>query len=146
MAKQIKRWDPFKEITTLRDEMDRLFEYFFGRPSMEPVSGVWVPAVDMEETDDELIVHIELPGMKKEDINLSVRGDVLTVSGEREHKKEEKTKTYHRIERAYGKFQRSIPLPVEVDTEKSKATYENGILTVRLPKSAKSKSKEIKIT
>ena len=146
MAKTIKRWDPFKELRTMRDEMDRLFEYFFGVPSIEGYSSTWIPPVNIEETENEVVVHVEIPGMKKEDINLSVRADMITISGEREQKKDEKNKTYHRIERFYGKFQRTIQLPVDVDIDKTKATYENGILTISLPKSAKNKAKEIKIS
>ncbi len=142
----IIRWDPFKEIATLRDEVERVFDTFFGRRGLLAERDLaFVPAIDVEETDNEFIVKAELPGMEKKDIKISLTEDTLTISGERKREKEEKNKTYHRIEMAYGKFSRTIEFPCEVDPQKAKAVYKNGVLTVRIPKSEKSKPREIEI-
>ncbi len=143
MAMDITRWDPWKD---LREEIDRVFDSFFGRyPAIPEQEGYFIPAIDVEETDNEYIVKAELPGLKKEDIKISVRGDSITISGERKREKEEKGKTYHRIEMAYGKFVRTIQLPDEIQPDKAKAEYKDGILIITLPKSEKSKPKEIEI-
>lgn len=142
----IIRWDPFRELATLRDEMERLFDTFFGRRSaLMEREYTYVPAVDVEETDNEFIVRAELPGMDKKNIKISLSEDAITISGERKRHKEEKSKTYHRIEMAYGKFTRTIEFPCEVDPASAKAVYKNGILTITVPKSEKAKPKEIEI-
>lgn len=146
MTRELSRWDPFKELASLRDEIEKVFDSFFGRtPHLIEREGYWVPAIDIEETDNEYIVKAELPGMKKEDIKISLTEDSLTISGERKMEKEEKGKTYHRVEMSYGKFQRSISFPSEVKPEEAKATYKDGILTITIPKSEKAKPKEIEI-
>jgi HSP20 family protein len=146
MANQpIKKWEPFKELVTLRDDMDRFFNSFFGRSLGDNYEGVWAPVVDIEEDKDTFIVKAELPGMKKEDIKISVRGNILSLVGERKYGSEEKNKTYHRIERAYGKFVRTITLPTEVESDKVKAAYQDGILTITLPKPETMKPKEVEI-
>lgn len=145
MARDIARWEPFKELAALRDEVDRLFDSFFGRlPSIE-IERRWMPAINLEETEEEYIVNAELPGIKKEDIELKLTEDGLTISGERKRSKEEKGKTFHRVEMAYGRFQRTLSFPEEVVPDKAKATYKDGILTIRVPKSLRSKPKEIEI-
>jgi len=146
MVRDLMRWDPFKEISTLREEIDRLFDSFFGRQTSMATEGFWVPAIDVEETDSDYIVKAELPGLKKDDIKIAVTEDTLTISGERKMEKEEKGKTYHRIEMNYGKFERTIRFPSEVNPEKAKASYKDGILTVTIPKSEKTKAKELEIT
>ena len=147
MAKHMVAWDPFREIASLRDDMDRMFDSFFGRvpADRDKRDGIWLPLVDIEENHDEVTVRAELPGMTKEDIKVSVVGNVLTLSGERRYQSEEKGRTFHRIERAYGKFYRSITLPTEVDNAKVKAQYRDGILTIALPKSQDNRPKEIAI-
>lgn len=146
MANQpIKKWEPFRELVTLRDDMDRFFNSFFGRTPGEDIDGVWAPVVDIEEDKDNYVVKAELPGMKKEDIKISVRANVLSLIGERKYGTEDKDKTYHRIERSYGKFVRSIALPTEVDGDKVKAVYQDGILTITLPKPDLMKPKEVDI-
>ncbi|MEO0230510.1 MAG: Hsp20/alpha crystallin family protein [candidate division WOR-3 bacterium] len=146
MVRDIMRWDPFKEISSLRDEIDRLFDSFFGRQtSIASTEGFWVPAIDVEETENDYIVKAELPGLKKEDIKLCVTDDSLTISGERKMEKEEKGKTYHRIEMNYGRFERTIRFPSEVVPDKAKASYKDGILTVTIPKTEKAKAKELEI-
>ncbi len=146
MAKNLMRWDPFREIASLREDMDRLFDSFFGRPlDLERREGIWSPLIDIEENDSEVMVKVEVPGMSKEDIKVSVTDNALTISGERKHESEEKGKTFHRIERAYGKFYRTISLPAEVNHDKVKASYKEGVLTITLPKAETSQSKEIPI-
>ncbi len=144
MVRELARWDPFKELLSLRDEFDRVFKEFFVRP--ERVEEEWFPLLDMKEDAENLIVNLEVPGMRKEDIKVTLRGNQLMITGERKFEKEKKDETYHRIERSYGKFQRIITIPVEVDQSKIKATYENGVLTITMPKTEKEKPKEIEIS
>lgn len=146
MAFELTPWRPFRELTTLRDEMDRLWNRFFGDwPSLEPFRGEWVPSLDVSETKDDLVVKVEVPGLEAKDIDISIINDVLTIKGEKKQEKEEKDEDFHRVERAYGTFSRSIRLPVDVDSNRIKATHKNGVLKIVLPKSEKAKSKEIKI-
>ena len=140
----LKRCDPFRELLSLRDDMDRFFNTFFGRPP-EEVEGFWSPTVDIEEDNENFLVKAELPGLKKEDIKISVRGNILSVSGERKHESETKSKTFHRIERSCGRFSRTIALSSDVDSDKVKATYKDGILTITLPKPESSKPNEIEV-
>ncbi len=144
MAK-IKRWEPFRELESFKRSMERLFDSFFGRYPLEEYEGFWTPPVDIEETENDVVVRIEIPGMKKDDIKIKTTGDSITISGEKRHESEEKGKHFHRIERAYGRFERTVPLPVEIEPDKARASYENGVLTVTLPKSEKAKAKEIEI-
>ena len=145
MARHIVKWDPFKELASLREDMNRLFESFFERYPKEKTEGFWSPSIDVEETENKFVVKAELPGMKKENIKVSLSSDTLTISGEKERREEEKGKTYYRMERAYGKFQRTITLPAEIETDKAKVSYTDGILTLTLPKSEISKPREIPI-
>ncbi|MEO0019403.1 MAG: Hsp20/alpha crystallin family protein [candidate division WOR-3 bacterium] len=145
MAKHLTTWDPFREMVSLRDELDRLFDSVFGRLPRERAETYWAPPLDIEENDDSIVVRVELPGMNKEDIKVSLSGDTLTISGERKQESERKGKTYYRVERAYGKFQRTVTLPAEVEGDKAKASYKAGVLELVLPKSEKSKAKEITI-
>ncbi|MEW6726322.1 Hsp20/alpha crystallin family protein [Desulforudis sp. 1088] len=126
----IRRWDPFSEINTLRDQMNRMMEFF--RPGLrEPA----VPRIDLHQTDDEVIATAEIPGLvSKEDIEVSVTPDSLSVSGEIKRQHAVNEEDYLHAERYYGSFSRVLPLPVEVKPEESHATYENGVLTVRMPK------------
>ncbi len=143
--KLIKRWDPFRELISLREDMDRLFNAFFGKPIAEESEGIWIPVIDIEEDNENFIVSAELPGLKKEDVKISVRGNLLTISGERKQEAETKNKTYHRVERMYGKFSRTISLPSDVDVNKIKAVYKDGVLHITLPKPETMKPKEIEV-
>ncbi|MGB9720868.1 MAG: Hsp20/alpha crystallin family protein [bacterium] len=143
--RQIRKWDPFRELMSLREDMDRLFNTFFGKHMVEQTEGIWVPVIDIEEDNDNFIVKAELPGLKKEDVKIAVRGNLLTVSGERKQEEETRNKTYHRIERSYGKFSRTISLPSEIDANKIKAVYKDGILHITLPKPETMKPKEIEV-
>lgn len=145
MAKNLVRWDPFREMASLREEMDRVFDSLYGRYPRERAEISWAPPLDIEETENEITVRAEIPGMKKEDIKISLTGDTLSISGERRHEEEQRGKTYHRIERAYGRFMRTLVLPNDVQADKVKAAYSDGILELTMPKSEKAKAREISI-
>jgi HSP20 family protein len=137
--------DPFRDI---QNEMNRLFDRFLGRLPAT-VSGTdrqtWVPVVDMYETSDDLVVDFELPGVPEKEISLSITGDLLTVKGEREFNPQQSDDTHFHMERVYGKFERSIRLPRPVQADRVSATYRDGVLEVRLPKTEEVRPKEIKI-
>lgn len=147
MRHDLTKWEAMPDVVSLQDEMNRLFLDFFGRTPGRRVAAeaLWAPIMDIEETKDDIIVKAEIPGMTKDDVKIQVTGDLLTISGERKREEETKEKTYHRIERSYGQFQRMITLPSEVQSSKAKASYENGVLTIKLPKSEEVKPKEISI-
>lgn len=139
------RWEPAREMMTLREAMDRLFDDAFTRPLSIAGNGWAVPAVDMYQTDNEVVVKAALPGMKSEDVQLNVTGEVLTIKGEIKQKDEVKEKAYHLREQRWGMFERSVILPTEVVADKAKADFENGILTISLPKAEEAKPKSISI-
>ena len=144
----ITRWRPFRDMVSIQDEMNRLFDDFFGRPVTRPswAEEAWCPCVDMSETKDNVIIKAEIPGMSKEDVKVSAQDNVLTLTGEKKQEKEEKDANYHRIERSYGSFSRSFTLPTSVQPDKVKATYKDGILRITLPKTEEAKPKEIPIS
>jgi len=145
MIKDLTKWDPFRDILSVKEGFDRLMEDYFGRFPEKVGEEAWYPIADIKETSDEIIVSAEIPGMKKSDIKLTLSDNQLTIQGEKKMEKEEKNETYYRIERAYGKFKRVIPLPIEVEEAKVSATYKDGVLHIKLPKSEKSKKKKIDI-
>ena len=141
-----ERWEPSRGVLDIQQEMNRLFDSFFGRPlGTNAAERVWVPLVDVYETKDDLVVSLELPGVREKEVEVSITGDLLTVKGERRFDREVKDESFHRVERVYGKFERAIPLPVAVQTDKVKATYRDGMLEIRLPKVEEVKPKQIKI-
>lgn len=138
------RWEPVREMMTLREAMDHLFDDAFTRPlSMSAVSAM--PAIDLYQTADEIVVKAALPGLKPDEVQISVTGEVLTLRGEFKQQEEKKEATWHMREQRYGSFERSIMLPTEVQTDKAKADFENGILTVSLPKAEAVKPRTINI-
>ena len=139
------RWEPAREMMTLREAMDRLFDDAFTRPLSIAGNGWAVPAVDMYQTDNEVVVKAALPGIKAEDVQLNVTGEVLTIKGEIKQKEEVKEKAYHLREQRWGMFERSVILPAEVVADKAKADFENGILTIAIPKAEEAKPKTISI-
>jgi len=145
MARDLTRWDPFHDILSIKENFDRLLQDYFGGFSEKKAEEVWYPLIDIKENPDEIVVAAEIPGMKKSDIKLAISDNQLSIQGERKMEKEEKNETYYRIERTYGKFKRVITLPSEVEDEKVTATYKDGILQIRLPKSEKGKPKKIDI-
>lgn len=143
----VDRWNPFRDISEIQSEMNRLFDSLFGRPvRVGLVDRVWAPVVDVSETKkDELVVTAELPGVNEKEVQVNITGDVLTIKGERHQEGETQEENYHRLGRFYGKFERNIPLPIPVETNKVKATYRNGLLEIHLPKAEAVKPKEVKI-
>ncbi|HUM16001.1 MAG TPA: Hsp20/alpha crystallin family protein [Candidatus Nitrosotalea sp.] len=135
-----------RDLTDIQSHMNRLFDNFIGQPSSPGVvERVWAPAADMYETGNEVVVAAELPGLNEKDIHLSITGDLLTIRGERRWTGGAEDATHYRQERWFGKFERGFSLPVPVETGQVKATYRDGVLTVKLPKSEAIKPKEIKI-
>jgi HSP20 family protein len=138
------RWEPAREIMSLREAMDRLFDDAFTRPLS--LTGTWsVPAVDMYQTDDEIVVKAALPGVKADEVQISVTGEVLTIKGEVKQEEEKKERSWHIRERRYGSFERSIILPTDVVADKAKAEFENGVLTITLPKAEDVKPRTISV-
>lgn len=138
---------PFSELSTVRSEMDRLWNRVLEDWSLPAVFAKgWAPTADISETKDKLIVKAELPGLEPEDIKLSLSGNLLTIQGEKKKEKEEKDEQHYSLERYSGQFQRSFQLPVEVLEDKIEAKFDKGVLTITMPKTAKSQKKEIKIS
>jgi HSP20 family protein len=143
----VSRWDPFRDLSVLQERMNRLFEdagrgY---RGDEAAATTTWSPAVDIYETENEIMVKAELPGIDRKDIVLNLENNVLTLKGERKFEKETRQENYHRIERSYGAFSRAFSIPAIVDEEKIRADYKDGILTIGLPKKNQVKPKQIKI-
>jgi HSP20 family protein len=130
-------WPPFGRLTSLQDELNRLFE--------SPLTG-WAPPLDVHEDKDNFSVHVELPGMKREDIEVTLQDGALVISGERKEEKVQEGTEVHRQERFYGKFTRALTLPAAVASEKVKAQFKDGILTVTLPKAEEAKPKSITVS
>jgi HSP20 family protein len=138
------RWEPAREMMSLRDAMDRLFDDAFTRP-LSLRDGWSAPAIDMYQTDDEVVVNAALPGFKADEVQINITGDVLTLKGEVRQAEEKKEKAWHIREQRYGSFERSVALPTAVVTEKAKAEFENGILTITLPKADEVKPRTITV-
>ncbi|HIC93666.1 MAG TPA: Hsp20/alpha crystallin family protein [Anaerolineae bacterium] len=140
------RWEPFEELISLREAMDRLFEESFVRPwSLWPSLWEGTVPVDMYETEDSVVVTAAVPGVKPEDIDITVTGDTLTIKGEVKAEREEEKANYICRERRYGAFSRSVSLPAGLETDKAEATFENGILRLTIPKAEHAKPKTIKV-
>ncbi len=141
------RWQPFDELVSLRDAMDRVFEDSFIRPRwgwMAPMGAANL-AIDMYETKDEVVVKAALPGIKPEEVQVSITGNTLTIKGESKEENEVNEKDYIRKERRYGSFTRSVTMPSGLKADKAEATFEDGVLTLKVPKSEEVKPKTIKI-
>jgi HSP20 family protein len=147
----IVRWEPFRDLMTVQDRMNRIFDDAFrgaARPGTEEdwaLGGTWAPAVDIFEHEGNLVLKAELPGIDPKDVEVHVENNVLTLRGERKFESEVKREQYHRVERAYGTFSRSFTLPNVVDTEKIKAEFKDGLLRVTLPQREEAKPKQISI-
>lgn len=137
------RFEPMREMISLREAMDRLFNDAF-TPSLS-ATGWQVPAVDLYQTDDEVVVKAALPGLKADEVHISITGDMLTLKGEFKQEEEKKERAYHLREQRYGAFERTFALPTAVIADKAKAEFENGILTVTLPKAEEVKPKMITV-
>jgi HSP20 family protein len=141
----IIRWEPFDEMMSLRESMDRLFEDFFSRRPRTAGPLVWQPAVEVFETDNEIVVRAELPGIDPKSVNVTVTSEGLSIKGEARAEREEKGRNYYRRELRYGAFQRTIPLPNEVNSEETKASFRHGILEVKVPKAERVRPKAVKV-
>ena len=135
----------------LQDEVNRTFDSFWSKaPTRREDWGVsegsWSPRVDIEETDKDVLVTAEIPGMSKEEVKIDIRNNTLTLSGEKKQEKEIKEKNYYRLERRYGSFQRSFVIPAEIDRDKVKASYKDGILSITLPKTKEGQTKKIDVS
>ena len=142
------RWEPAREINSLQQEMNRLFSTFFDAPAAGgPGDGArrWVPAMDLVETDDHFVLRADLPGMGHDDVDLSLEDNVLTLSGERKSEHEERREGFYRVERASGAFSRSLTLPEGVDGDAIQATFDKGVLEVRIPKPEERKPRKLQI-
>jgi HSP20 family protein len=144
---QIVRWEPFRDLVTTQDRLNRLFNQTFSRvfDDEEGPSSTWMPAVDIYETDANIVLKAELPGIKPEDVEVRVEDGTLYLKGQRKFEKEVKEENYHRVERSYGSFVRSFPLPNSVKSDDAKAEYKDGVLTLTMPKREEAKPKTIKI-
>lgn len=144
----IVRYDPFRDLRTLQEEVNRLFSTNLTRGFGEEGigRGAWNPSVDIYENKDQIVLEAELPGMKRDDFELSVENNVITLRGERQFEKKEESDNYHRVERSYGSFTRSFTLPQSVSAEGATAEYRNGVLRVTLPKREETKARRIKIS
>ena len=151
----IIRWNPLREAsswnnantcTPFNRELDQMMNQFFRTDVVEdPNTTSWLPAVDIVEQENEYLVHLELPGVDKNNVKINIANSVLTIKGEKQTEKDEQGKNYHHKERLYGSFQRSFTLPTTVKADKIEATYENGVLSVVIPKAEEAKPKEIEV-
>jgi HSP20 family protein len=143
----IIRYDPFRDLRNLQDEVNRLFSSSFTRSFGEEgfARGAWAPSVDIYENKDQIVLEAELPGMNREDFELTVENNVLTLRGERRFEKKEETDNYHRVERSYGAFTRSFTLPQTVSSDNATAEYKNGVLRVTLKKREEVKARRIEV-
>ncbi len=149
------RWNPARELATfptdvfnMQREINRMFDSFFRGGTLDDGSlgtSLWAPATDIAEHDDEYQVKVELPGVGKDDVKITMQDNILTIRGEKKQEKESKNSSYHRVERSYGSFQRSFTLPTRVKQDKIEAAYNDGILTITLPKAEETKPKQIEV-
>lgn len=138
-------WRPFGSISPFEREVDRLFDSFFGDRWLDAPRAVWVPPMEVTETDDEFRVRMELPGVEEKDVDVTYQDGLLSIRGEKKEHSETKDKMCYCSEIAYGSFERTVSVPSNVDGEKISARYKNGILTVSLPKREEAKPKKVEI-
>ena len=143
----LSRFEPFRELSTLQDRMNRLFRSSIQEEGQDEslTTSTFAPAVDVYEDEHQVTLKIEVPGIDEKDIDVRIENNTLTVHGERKIEKEEKEENYRRVERQYGSFTRTFTLPLTVDSEKVSATYDKGVLKIALPKKAEAKPKQIKV-
>ncbi len=152
------KWNPLRDVTSwhpvtnlasdftnMQREIDRMFDRFRGGTVDDNGTSTWLPSVDIIETPNDYVVKAELPGVDKKDVKLTIQNDTLTIRGEKKQESDRKGENYHRVERSYGVFQRSFALPSSVKSDKIEASYDNGILTITLPKVEEAKPKAIEV-
>jgi HSP20 family protein len=138
-------WDPFTGLADIQEEMNRLFDTSLQRTARGDFEGAFLPAIDVVEEKDNYLVKVELPGLTKEDVNVSLQDNYLAIRGEKKHEAETKEANFYRRERAYGAFSRTIELPTRVDAGKIDAQFKDGVLSVKLPKTEEAKPKQIEV-
>src|SRR5690242_19062514 len=141
----IARWEPFRGVTTLQDQINRLFNDAFERSGEESNLSAWAPAVDIYENEHELVVKADLPDVDPKDLDIRVENNILTIRGERKFEKKVNEENYLRVERAYGSFARSFTLANTVNTDAIKADHQNGVLTLTIPKREEAKPKQVRV-
>jgi HSP20 family protein len=145
----VVRWEPFRELTALQNEMGRWMNQLTGGGAVQPGNGqqssTWLPAVDVWESDNELVLSFDLPGIPEDQISVELDENVLTVSGQRERTQEQTGERFYRYERRFGTFSRSVTLPAGVNEDQIRADYKNGVLEVRVPKPEEQKPKRIQV-
>jgi HSP20 family protein len=146
----LTRWDPFRDLLTIQDEMNTLFNRAFGERTPAAGEGEqrqrwWAPALDIAEQKDAYLVQVELPGVKADDLDITLEDGLLTIQGERQFTQESSEQQFHRIERRYGMFRRSITLPTQVQADAIEASFEDGLLTVRVPKAEEARPRKINV-
>jgi len=139
------RFDPFKELEAMTSRLNRLFDPSIARREDPEAFGGWAPAIDVEETDREYRIKADLPEVTRNDVKVNIHDGVLTIEGERRQEKEEKNKKFHRVERMYGKFLRRLDVPSDVALDQVAAEFANGVLNIRLPKSAAAKPRNVEV-
>jgi len=141
---QLVRWDPFQQLVAMSNRLNRTINDPY-TPRTEDSFGAWAPPVDIFEKDDHLVIRAEIPGVRKEDMDVGIENGVLTLHGERKQETEVKEETAYRMERVYGTFTRSFTLPTTVDSARVRATYKDGVLEVTVPKAESAKPKRVEI-
>ncbi|MBZ5701943.1 MAG: Hsp20/alpha crystallin family protein [Acidobacteriia bacterium] len=141
----LSRWEPFRGVGSLQEQINRVFDEVVGRTTDESALSTWVPAVDIYETEHELVVKADLPDVDPKDLDIRVENNLLTIHGERKFEKKVSEENYLRVERSYGTFSRSFSLSNTVNPEAIKADYQNGVLTLSIPKREEAKPKQIKV-
>lgn len=143
----IIRWTPFRDLVTVREKMNDIFEEAFTSRGEEKdmVASTWTPSVDIYENENELVLSAEAPGIEDKDIEIKIENNTLSIQGERKIEKETKEENYHRIERSYGSFYRSFTLPTNINQDNIKAEYDNGVLRISMPKKPELKPKKVKV-
>ncbi len=140
------RWDPTRELDSLQSDMNRLFDGFFGSRTTNGVGARrWIPAMDLVESEDHLVLRADLPGMDEDDLEIEIKDGVLTVAGERKAEHEAKEEGFYRVERAFGRFSRQLSLPEGIDAGKIAASFDRGVLEVKIPKPEQTKPQRVQI-
>lgn len=147
MSTQLNRWDPVRDVAAVQDEVERVFRQAFGASNRDQASsaGAWSPALDVEETADSFTLHVELPGVRAEDVEVSLEDDVLAISGSRDFYTDKDAEAFRRIERRFGRFHRAVRLPDRVAHDAVEASYRDGLLTVVVPKAEEAKPRRIEV-
>lgn len=141
----ITRWDPFRDLMSIQSEMNRLSGRTYGGDRGEITRGAWAPALDVSETQEKFVIMMELPGVSPEDVDISVEDSTLVVRGERRFYREQNEESFHRIERRFGEFARTLTLPSTADAQNIRASFDGGVLTIEVPKREEAKPKKITI-